>query len=292
MSSFDYHRASTLDEACWLMAQLPQAQILAGGTDLLVDVEAGLKQAQHAVAIGDLSELKQIRTEDGLVSIGAGCIAADVQQNETVREHLPALAAMVTVFASPQIRNRATLAGNICSAVPCGDFPPMLISLGASVELQSTSGSRVVPLSEFFLANRETVRKPEEILIRILVPPTPKNAAATYLKFRRRASNSLALASCAVYLEMDSGVCKQARIVLGSVAPTPLTASKAGGSLAGRPVEDTSIKAAAEIAAGEAKPIDDLRGSAEYRRDLVRVLTERGLKQVAATINETRIDRG
>jgi len=285
LSGFDYHRASSLDEACRLMVELPDAQILAGGTDLLVDVETGLRRAQNVVAINDVPELKQVRIEDRRISIGAACTASEIQNNAIIKQHLPELAAMVVLFASPQIRNRATLAGNICSAVPCGDFPPMLMALGADIELQSTRGSRVLPLSEFFVANRETVRQADEILTRILVPMKPERAAARYLKFRRRASNSLALVSVAVYLELGDCVCKQARIILGSVAPTPLPATEASASLLGKSIDDASTAAAAEIAAGESKPISDLRGSKKYRRQLVQVLTERGLRQLAATIS-------
>jgi carbon-monoxide dehydrogenase medium subunit len=267
------------------MAELPQVQVLAGGTDLLVDVDSGLRQAENVVAINDISELKKIRLVDDKLSIGAVCRAAAVESDALVREHLPELAAMVLLFASPQIRNRATLAGNICSAVPCGDFPPMLMSLGAEIELCSSRGSRLLPLREYFVGNRETVRQSDEILTRILVPMKPERAAATYLKFRRRASNSLALVSVAAYLELSDDVCNQARIVLGSVAPIPLAATEAGASLEGKTIDDATITAAAEIASHESQPISDLRGSEQYRRQLVRVLTERAVRKTLTTIN-------
>ena len=285
MRNFDYHRAADLKEACRLMGELPKAQILAGGTDLLVDIDSGLRHAEHVVSIRDVSELKRIQKVGNRISIGAGCSVADVESNELIREHLPELAEMVVMFASPQIRNRATVAGNICSAVPCGDFPPVLISLGAEVELCSSNGTRAFPLEDFFHGNRETVRQDSEILTRILVPIKPNGAAANYQKFRRRAANSLALVSVAAYLEMSDGLCSRARIVLGSVAPIPLSAKKAGRSLEGKPVDDAAIASAAGIARDEACPITDQRGTETYRRQLVEVLTKRALRQVLRAIN-------
>ena len=267
------------------MGELPKAQVLAGGTDLLVDIDSGLRHAEHVVSIRDVSELKRIQREGKRISIGAGCSAVEVESNELIREHLPELAEMVVMFASPQIRNRATVAGNICSAVPCGDFPPILIALGAEVELCSSHGSRTLPLADFFHGNRETVRQNDEILTRIMVPIKPAQAAANYQKFRRRASNSLALVSVAAYLEMSDDLCSRARIVLGSVAPTPLSAKRAGRSLEGKPVDEAAITSAAGIARDEACPITDQRGTETYRRQLVEVLTKRALRQALRTIN-------
>lgn len=285
LSGFDYHRPGSLQEACRLMDELPAAQILAGGTDLLVDIDTGIRQAENVVSIRDISQLRKIQNLGDRISIGAGCTATDVERAELIRRHFPELAQMVVMFASPQIRNRATVAGNICSAVACGDFPPILMALAAEVELRSSKGSRVLPLGDFFVGNRQTVRQDNEILTRILVPTKPNWAAANYQKFRRRASNSLALVSVAAYLESSDGVCDKARIVLGAVAPTPLLAEKAGQSLQGKPVDEAAIVAAAEIARQEARPITDLRGTENYRRELVQVLTARALRQALQTIS-------
>ena len=285
MRNFDYHRAASLEEACRLIGELPKAQILAGGTDLLVDVDTGLRQAEHVISMRDITELKRIQKEGRCISIGAGCTAAELESNELIREHLPELAEMVIMFASPQIRNRATLAGNICSAVPCGDFPPILISLGTEVELCSSGEKRVLPLADFFVGNRETVRVENEILTQILVPLKPERAAAAYQKFRRRASNSLALVSVAAYLELDDTGCKEARIVLGAVAPVPLVAGEAARSLEGKPVDAIAVATAGEIAARTAQPITDIRATDNYRREIVQVLTERALWQALSRID-------
>jgi carbon-monoxide dehydrogenase medium subunit len=284
VQSYTYHRAASLVAACRLLEQLPQAQILAGGTDLVVDLEVGLRQAEHVVSIRDITELAKIERLDDHVVIGAGCPASAVERSDVVRKHLPELADMVVKFASPQIRNSATLAGNICSAVACGDFPPILIALRARVELASSEGMRIVELEDFFLGNRETVRKPGELIARILIPLKPDGAAASYQKFRRRAANSLGVASVAAYIEMAGGTCRDARIVLGAVAPVPLLTTKASQSLLDTTVDEAAIATAAKLARQEARPITDLRASDDYRRKLVEVLTTRALRAALAAI--------
>jgi CO/xanthine dehydrogenase FAD-binding subunit len=282
---YDYHRATTLDGACRLLEELPGAQILAGGTDLVVDVDTGIRQAEHLVSVRDIPELRQIELQEHRLSIGAGCTATEVERSDLIREHLPELAEMVVKFASPQIRNRATLAGNICSAVACGDFPPVLMALGGSVELLSRAGRREVLLEDFFVGNRQTVRKESELITRIFVALKPDGAAADYQKFRRRAANSLGVASVAVYLELKDGICRAARIVLGAVAPTPMLATRASKFLEGGPVDASAIEKAADLAREEARPINDLRATAEYRRDLVQVLTMRAIRSAQHKIN-------
>ena len=280
-AAYAYHRAGSVEEACGLLAELPEARILAGGTDLLVDIDTGIRKARHVVGIHSIGDLREICVDGDQLRIGACCTASEVEASDVVRNHLPELAEMVVVFASPQIRNRATVAGNICSAVACGDFPTVLMALGASVELRAAAGQRTIPLDEFFVGNRQTVRQDREMISHIRVPLKPKAAAASYQKFRRRAANSLAVASVAAYVQLDGGTCKTARVILGAVGPTPLRAKEAAQSLIGRPLDETVVTAAAEIARGEAKPIDDIRASADYRRDLIRVLTARALHQAA-----------
>ena len=276
-ASYEYHRPRDLAEACRLLAELPEAHVLAGGTDLLFDIDADVRRAQHVVSVQELDDLSQIRAADDGLSIGAGCTASEVQASALVQEHFPEMAEIVFDFASPQVRNRATVAGNICSAVPCSDFPVILISLGASVELQSQRGPRIVRLLEFFTGPRQTVRETDEILTRILIPKKKPGSGAAYLKFQRRASNSLSVASAAAFLATADGVCSEARIVLGAVAPIPLLAREASASLAGQPVTAETIEQAAAIAREEAMPITDVRGSVDFRRELVQVLTRRAL---------------
>jgi len=278
LKAFDYHRPTDLNEACRLMADLPQAQVLAGGTDLLVDIDTGLRQARHVVSVSRITELRQIEQSDSKVSIGAACTAKEIQSSPLIRRHFPEITDMVPHFASPQIRARATVGGNICSAVACGDFPVILTALQAEIEVVSRRGRRIIPLKDFITGSRETVRKADEILTRILVPLKPSSAAACYLKFKRRASNSLAVASVASFVDIQNGICREARIVLGAVAPYPLPSEKAASALVGKEVEDDAIEQAASLARDDAKPITDVRGTEAYRRELVYVLTKHALK--------------
>jgi carbon-monoxide dehydrogenase medium subunit len=287
LKSYEYHRPDTLEELCRLLEELPQARVLAGGTDLLFDIENDLRQAQHVISLAGIDALSAIEDEGGYLAIGAGCTAYDVGTSQRIREELPVLTETAAVFACPQVRSRATVAGNICSAVPCGDFPVTLIALGSSVELNSTSGARSVSLRDFFKAPRETTLAKNEVLTRILVPKQPAGSGAAYEKFQRRASNSLAVASVGAYLDVDGGRCREARIALGAVAPIPLFAEEASTSLAGQEVDDRAIDRAAELARDEALPITDVRGSEDFRRDLVFVLARRALRRVVGQIEGT-----
>lgn len=282
MRDFEYHRPGDLKEACALLAELDEPQVLAGGTDLLVDIDSGIRRASHVISLSRLDELSLIEQVDSKISIGSGCTAQMVEESRLIREEFPELAGMVQMFASPQVRTRATVGGNICSAVACADFPVILMALGAGVELVSSKGVRQVALKDFFVHNRETVRRPDEILTRIFLTPMPSGASARYEKFRRRSSNSLAVASVGVYVHLERERCLEARIVLGAVAPTPLMAVKAARFLKGKAVTGEVIAGAAERAKGEAKPITDVRGTREFRRELVSVLTRRALEKCVA----------
>jgi CO/xanthine dehydrogenase FAD-binding subunit len=266
LKTYEYHRPSDLEETLRLLGELPDTQVLAGGTDLLFDLQSGVRQAQHVISLGGVSELRKIEAMDDHIAIGAGCTARDIQSSRRIRIVFRVIAETAAVFASPQIRSRATLAGNICSAVPCGDFPVALIALGSSVELSSARGARKVLLKDFFKGPRETALEKDELLTRILVPRKPPKSSACYQKFQRRASNSLAVASAGTYLDINDGKCREARIVLGAVAPIPLFAEKASASLVGHKVDDEAIRRAAGLARDEALPITDVRGSEDFRR--------------------------
>lgn len=288
LKTYEYHRPDTMADACRLLEELPGARVLAGGTDLLFDIDNGVREAQHVISLAGMDELRRIEEEDGCLAIGAGCTAREVQTSSRVGAAFPVLVETAAVFACPQVRSRATLAGNICSAVPCGDFPVTLIALGSSVELASTRGTRRVLLKDFFRGPRDTALEKGELVSRILIPESPRGAGARYEKFQRRASNSLAVASVAAYLDMEGGGCRDARIVLGAVAPIPLFAEDASASLVGQKVDDDAIGGAAALARDEAMPITDVRGSVDFRRELVHVLTRRALKRVVERIEEQR----
>lgn len=281
---FEYHRPGDLKEACRLLEELPGAQVLGGGTDLLVDLDTGIRKANHLVSLSGIGGLDLIEEKNGSVAVGAACTARALARAPLIHEYFPEIADTVVQFASPQVHTRATIGGNICSAVACGDFPVILIALDARVKLTSMGDERTIPIRSFFLANRKTVRKKGEILTQIRVPKKPPGSAACYVKFRRRASNALAVASVASFLQMDGDVCQEARIVLGAVAPTPMIAVRASQALTGKKVDNQAITLAASLASDECKPITDVRATEEFRREIVRVLTKRAVGKVLSQI--------
>ncbi|MEJ2720103.1 MAG: xanthine dehydrogenase family protein subunit M [bacterium] len=281
LETYEYHRPADLEEACRLLEDLPQPQLLAGGTDLLYDIDAGLRKAQHVVSLQDVRELQGIDEADDHVAIGAGCTAREIHASPIIEKRFPEIAEMVVTFASPQIRTRATVAGNICSAVPCGDFPVILMALGASIELVSAAARRKVALADFFTGPRETLRKKNELLARILVPVKQPRSGSCFMKYQRRASNSLAVASVASFVRIDGGLCREARVVLGAVAPIPLLAKTAGAALVGQRWNEDTVARAAGMARDDAQPITDVRGTEKFRRHLVHVLTGRTLRRAA-----------
>jgi carbon-monoxide dehydrogenase medium subunit len=285
-NSYAYHRPVDLAQTFRLLEELPEAQVLAGGTDLLFDLDSGLRRAQNVVSLAEVDELKNVVETDDFLEIGAGCTAQAILSSRRIRIMFRVIAETAAVFASPQVRARATLAGNICSAVPCGDFPVTLIALGSSVELSTSRGTRTVLLKDFFRGPRETAMEKGELLTKILVPKKPPKSSARYEKFQRRASNSLAVASVGAYLDIKKGKCREARIVLGAVAPIPLFAEDASASLIGEVVNEESIERAAGLARDGALPITDVRGSEDFRRELVRVLAQRALKRIVKRIEK------
>lgn len=291
LPDFEYHRPATVEEACALLTELgPSARVMAGGTDLLVDLKRGVGAASHVVALRGIAELTSIEKDsDGTLRLGPMVTPNEVGASPTVRAaHLPLSEAALTM-AAHQIRNRATVGGNLASAVPSADMPPMLIAMGSRLLLASKAGRRQVPLEEFFTGPRETVLVAGEIIAQIIVPPSPSHSGARYLKHSLRDASALAVVGVAAWLRMDGDLCREARVVLGAVAPTPLVARRAGLALVGQRPDAEVITEVAKLASEEARPISDLRGSAEYRRALVRVLAERA---VGTALERTRSNGG
>lgn len=280
LPEFDYHRPETVQEACSLLGKLGgAAKVIAGGTDLLVNLKRGVSKAAHLVTLRGIPRLFAIEKDpDGTLRLGPMVTPNEAGQSPIVREaHLPLSEAALTM-AAYQIRNRATIGGNLVSAVPSADMPPMLIALGSRLELTSSGGSREIPIEDFFKGPRMTQLGEAEILTQIVVPPPAEGSGAFYIKHSLRDASALAVVGVAVSVQIENDMCKSARIVLGAVAPTPIIAEKAGLALTGRRPDDDVIAEVARIAAGEAKPISDLRGSAVYRTELVRVLTKRAVR--------------
>jgi carbon-monoxide dehydrogenase medium subunit len=269
----------TLAEALRLLAKLKDAPIVAGGTDLLVELKQGLIEAEALISLQNIKELKKIEKKDQHIRLGAMVTPQEIISHPLIKQHLPVLAEAARSMASTQIRSLATIGGNIASAVPSADLPPTLIAAEASLELQCTESFREVSLLEFFTGPRLTICREEELLISILIPVPPSKTGISFLKFALREANALAVVSVASRMTLEKEAISKAAIVLGAVAPTPLLALKASESLEGKKPSPSLFEKAASIAKDEANPISDIRGSIWYRKELIQVLTRRSLTE-------------
>lgn len=279
---FTYHRPASLDQALAILDQHQgRAAVLAGGTDLLVNMKHKLTSPAHVVGLEALEGLDQIRAQDGHLFLGPLLTAASLAKEPRVLAEATALALGASVLGSPQVRNRATVGGNVCNARPAADMCVPLLALGGSAVLQSAQGSREVPLGEFFLGPGRTVRAAGELLCGLKVPVAQAGAGSGYQKLGLRKALEIALVNVAAYvaLEADGRTVKTARVALGAVAPTPMLSPGAAAVLTGQAMGEDLIQRAAQAAAADARPIDDHRGSADFRRQEVKVLTRRALQQ-------------
>jgi carbon-monoxide dehydrogenase medium subunit len=276
----ELHQAATLEEAASLMARhAPHARLLAGGTDLLVDLKTGRASTRHLVSLNRIEALRGISETEAGLRIGALATIAELERSRVIRERYAPLLDAASQMAARQIRNMATVGGNITAAVPCADLPPILSAMRATVTLWSADGEREVALEAFHTGPRETVRRDTEVLTAIHVPKFPPLFGAAYARFAQRDGNAIAVAGVAASLRLaDDGTVRAARVVLNAVAPVPRLVREARDALSGRPPDDEAFRLAATAARNAAEPITDVRGSAEFRRDLVEVLTRRALR--------------
>lgn len=281
MRRFEYHEPETLEEASRLLTTLGEgAYFLAGGTDLFVEIRERLREVRHLVNIKRVPGLDQITYSDreGL-RFGALVTAGALEASAPVAAHYPNLRTALRLLASIQVRNRATVIGNICRASPSADSIPPLVADGARIETYRPGGGRSIPLAEFFTGPGRSVLEKGEIVVAVTVPaPTPGSIRA-YLKHGRRKAMELATVGVAVSLETEAGICTGARIALGAVGPVVLRAPRAEALLIGTKLDAASIRAAAETAMQECTPVSNVRASAEYRREMVGVLTRRAVAQ-------------
>ena len=275
---FQYHAPSTLDEALSLLDDYgPEAKVLAGGQSLIPLMKLQLAAPAHIVDINRIPGLADIREEDGHLYIGCLTRESDLDSSDLVRESYPILHDTTSVIADPLVRNMATVGGNLAHGDPANDHPATMVALGASVVATGSGGERVIPVADFFDGPLSTVLASGEILTGIRVPTPPAGSGNAYLKLERKVGD-YATAGVAVAITMSGGVCQQAGIGLTNAGLTPVKATNAEDFLAGKSLDDDTIREAARLAASEAQPTADLRGSEEYKRDMVRVLTGRALR--------------
>ena len=278
MKPFEYFAPQTLSETVEILAGFKgDARIIAGGTDLLLQMRAGKATPRAVVNIKRIPDLRGL-TFNSHLAIGALTTLEELRRSPVVRDHFPALADAAATMASVQIRNLATVGGNLCNAAPSADLAPILIALNATAQIAGPRGARYVSLEEFFTGPGATILAPDELLAAVEVPPP--SGRALYLKHAPRAFMDIAVAGVGIAIGLDGERCKSVRIVLGAVAPRPLRARRAEHELLGQSPQPERIERAAKLAAAESEPIDDVRGSAWYRRLMVEVLTRRGLKEL------------
>ncbi len=279
-----YYTPTSLQEAVALLAEHKgSARIIAGGTDLVLELERGQRpQVKALIDVSRIPGLDHIRVDDrGWVHLGPLVTHNHCAGSELLVERAFTLARACWSVGAPQIRNRGTVAGNLITASPANDTIPPLIALGAQVTLKSAEGERVVPLSEFYTGVRKTVMREDELMADIAFPLPPEGARSTFYKLALRRAQAISVVNVAVVLEMEGEVVARAQLTYGSVAPTIVHAAQAEAYLQGKQLTPEVIARAGEMAVAAAQPIDDVRGSAAYRREMVRVCTQRALRDLA-----------
>ena len=287
MIGFQYHSPTSLDEALSLLKEHgDDARVIAGGTALVLFMKQRLAQPGHLVSLRRIPGLDNISATSQEARIGALCAHRAVETSPVLRETVPLVVDTFRQVATPRIRNMATVGGGLVHADPSMDPPPSLIALGARVVLESTSSQRDVPLDEFFLDYYETAILPGEILTGVVVPAPPPNRGSAYLKFLPRTADDYGTVSAAVLLTLDGngGTCKDIRIGLGSLGNTPIRARAVEAELRGQQVTTDLIRRAAEAVEDEVDPLDDFRGSAQYKREMAQVFVRRAIERAASNI--------
>jgi xanthine dehydrogenase iron-sulfur cluster and FAD-binding subunit A len=278
-----YLRPATLAEALDLLAAHGErARVVAGGTDVLVELQRGIRPTETLIDITGVRELRYVRDEGAHLALGALATHNDVIASRACVERALPLAQACAEIGAPQIRTRATVAGNLITASPANDTITPLVALGAAVALASKTGERVVPLSEFYRGVRRTVMAPGELLREVRVPKMAQSQRGIFLKLGLRQAQAIAVINAALVLTFEGDAVRSARIALGSVAPTIVRAGQAEAYLAGKTLDAATCNAAGRLAAAEAAPIDDVRGTAGYRVAAVAALVRQGLERLAS----------
>ena len=294
MKPFKVFSASDSRQALALLAEhAPSVKVLAGGTDLLVELKSAADAPAVVVDISRAEDLKGIAVTDTALRIGALATHSEIMRSPIIRRNFPALVAAAHTIGAVQTRNLGTLGGNLVTCVPSMDSGPTLLALDASVTIAGPRGTREIDLRDFFVGPRKCCLRPDELLIDIRIPLRNFGKPTTFLKFGLRKGQALALVNVAAscWVDAEKTVFVEPRIALGAVAPTVIRAVRAEAYLAGREASPGTMAEAGRIAAGEAKPISDFRASADYRRDLIAVLTQRALASNCACLQAQTVEQ-
>ncbi len=278
LTGFDLLRPPTLVGALEMMSTLEHAMPIAGGTDIVPTFRDLGSKPVHLIDLGLIEELNGIEEEDGKILIGPTTTHAQILASKVIEEAAPALHDAARWIGSVQIRNRGTIGGNLCNASPAADSAPPLLVHGAEAHLCSLEEGHWIPLQELFKGPKTTVLEPNEILAGLRFPAV-NCAGSSFQRIGRRKGFTLSVVNAAVYAERDGNELREVRIALGSVAPTPIRAPGVENKIRGRKMSEELVEEAAAACVEVAKPIDDVRGTAEYRRDMVGVLVKRAMRE-------------
>ena len=288
MKDFEYFAPSTLEEALRLLKEKKEsARLLAGGTDLIVQMKYGRACPSAIIDIKRIPELNRLEWDAAIgLFVGAAVPISRMNAFPPVASEYGLLYDACSLIGSFQLRNRATMGGNICNAAPSADSAPPLFCLEARAVAACLNGTRAIPMTEFFLGPGKSALAANELLVGIEIPPPPGPASGSYMRHIPRQDMDIAVAGVASFLVVspEDGLCREARISLGAVAPTPVRAPMAESVLVGTDLNDDVLEEAARLASQSARPISDMRGSEGYRKELVRVLTKRTLAKAMSRI--------
>ncbi len=283
-ATFDLDRPLDIPEALALL-KTKGAVALAGGTNLIVDLRAGRENPRRVVSLDKLETLRGIRQAGGKITIGGRTTVTDLLRSPLIAKSAPVLVESAKQFAGQMVRNTATVAGNIACGSPAADLVPPLFALDAELTLVSPRGQRTVPIASFFTGYKKDVRRPGELISRISWKTPPARSCGLFYKLARRKGDAITVVGVAVSMSVERGRCARARIALGAVGPTVFRAREAEAILEGQAPTPALIEAAAKAAAKAARPIDDIRASAAYRRHSVHVLVRRLLGQASEKLS-------
>ena len=278
---FEYFAPATLDEALSILERYgDDGKVLAGGQSLIPLMKLRFAAPRALVDVNRISGLDRLHEEGGFLRIGALVRHKACERSDLLRGRYRALGDAAPQISDPIVRNLGTVAGSIAHADPQGDWGSVLLAVGAEVEVRGPDGTRTIPLEDFFQGPFTTALEPAEVITEVRVPDPGPRASGTYLKLERKVGD-FATVGVAVHLSLDDSTVARAGIALTGVGPTNLKATAAEAALSGRSLDDEAIREAARLAAEAARPHSDTRGSAEYKRNVVRIFTERGLRTAA-----------
>jgi CO/xanthine dehydrogenase FAD-binding subunit len=275
---FEYHAPASLAGALELLNDLDKAKPMIGGTDLMISIRQSICSPNHIVDLNRITELNYIKEESGFIKIGATVTHSQASFSPLIAK-IPALYDAVSRIGSPQIRNRGTITGNIVNASPAADTACPLIVHNAEIEVKSIDDTNILPIEDLFVGPKINCLEPSELITEVRIPKPPENSKSAYIRIGRRQAFTLSIVSSAVYLQIEDNICNDASCAFGSVGMTPLRVPEVEKMLKGKKLTDENIQNSSEAVKKYVKPITDVRGTADYRKEMCPVLMRRAIQK-------------